>query len=318
MADLSSLGQRQPIYPDMPMDAWPALPDETPMPLIDLYGARSNPTVPEYSSGMSDLSSLGQKQPTFTDWLVQTWPARLARDAWSAVTLPGDVYTGRVTPNDPEFYERALGLAGLVTSGTLGAPRGALGAGMTRPPRRLPMDVESRMQRAREMGFHTENTLYHGTAVPEFKAFDLGKAGSVTGTPQARQGIWMSADDARPANIFAEYAAKQTGGNPRVMPLFARTECPHIIELEGYPKSEAINRAIEEAWKAGHDAVLLRNHRAAYGGDSLIVKNPNQLRSPQAAFEPKRRNSSNLLAGFGAAAAVLPQFFKESDTDDDR
>src|SRR5438105_912497 len=48
------------------------------------------------------------------DLLSQTWPARLGRSAGDAAKLPGDVYAGRVTPNDPEYYDRATDLAGLL------------------------------------------------------------------------------------------------------------------------------------------------------------------------------------------------------------
>jgi hypothetical protein len=38
-------------------------------------------------------------------------------------------------------------------------------------------------------------------------------------------------------------------------------------------------------------------------GEVLIVKDPAQLRSPQAKFDPAKRNSAKLLAG-GAGAAI--------------
>ncbi|CAL8974435.1 hypothetical protein RHODGE_RHODGE_03322 [Rhodoplanes serenus] len=60
--------------------------------------------------------------------LAETWPARLARSAYDAVTLPGDVYAGRVTPQDPRYYERAVDLAGTLMSGAPAtAVRGAAG-----------------------------------------------------------------------------------------------------------------------------------------------------------------------------------------------
>jgi uncharacterized ParB-like nuclease family protein len=70
--------------------------------------------------------------PSLLDMLGQTWPARMAKSAYGAVTLPGDVYAGRVAPLSDEAIGRAADLAGTVASGTLaGAPRGALGSGPT-------------------------------------------------------------------------------------------------------------------------------------------------------------------------------------------
>jgi hypothetical protein len=266
---------------------------------------------------MADLSTL-----------LKTWPVRLAKDvfssAYSAATLPGDVWAGRVSLNDPEYYERATDLAGFTTMGTLAGPRGVLGSGATRrrpppppPPRHLPMDLESRMQRARDMGFLTDHPVYHGTAAAPFDAFDLGKAGSVTRAAPARQGIWTSEEPAV-ANAFAKLAADKTGGNPHIMPLFARTDNPLILKLKGNPTLDQLGERVAQAWRDGHDAVVVHNHFLRGGsrqrGDSLVLRNPNQLRSTQAAFDPARRNESDLLAGIGgAAAAGLPQWFNGSD-----
>ncbi|HEX5509823.1 MAG TPA: hypothetical protein VFX37_15085 [Pseudolabrys sp.] len=49
--------------------------------------------------------------------LGDTWPARLAKSIWSAITLPGDVYSGkaRVDPSNPAFIGRTLNLATLAS-----------------------------------------------------------------------------------------------------------------------------------------------------------------------------------------------------------
>ena len=81
------------------------------------------------------LAKLGEK-------LGQTWPARLANDAWGAVTLPGDVYQGNVSMygedgrTNPEVINRSMDLAGLATLGGIagtGEKSGAvLGSGPIR------------------------------------------------------------------------------------------------------------------------------------------------------------------------------------------
>jgi hypothetical protein len=55
--------------------------------------------------------------PGILELLAQTWPARLAQDAWSAATLPRDVYQGRVDPLSAEAIGRANSLAGLMLGG---------------------------------------------------------------------------------------------------------------------------------------------------------------------------------------------------------
>lgn len=83
------------------------------------------------------------RQPSTLDRLAQTWPARLASDAWSAATLPRDVAAGRVShadlyEPDSQLQERMLGLGAIPMVATTGAPRGALGAGLVRPDRPPP------------------------------------------------------------------------------------------------------------------------------------------------------------------------------------
>jgi len=76
---------------------------------------------------------------------------------------------------------------------------------------------------------------------------------------------------------------------------------------------EEIQASLKQAWNQGHDAVMLRNYTAPGGrsGDILVVKDPAQLRSPTAKFDPRKRNSSDLsasiaaLLGPGVAAHVL-------------
>lgn len=59
--------------------------------------------------------------------LLTTWPAQMAKSAFQAATLPGDVYAGKVDPLSEQGIARSLDLAGLVTlgSGALPAAKGA-------------------------------------------------------------------------------------------------------------------------------------------------------------------------------------------------
>jgi hypothetical protein len=52
----------------------------------------------------------------------RAWPAKLVRSAVDAVTLPGDVYAGRVDPLSDEAIGRAADLAGTVTLGAAAIP----------------------------------------------------------------------------------------------------------------------------------------------------------------------------------------------------
>ena len=88
---------------------------------------------------------MADKNQTMIDTLMQTWPARMAQDAWSAAKLPGDVYQGNVNMygpdghTNPEVINRAADLAGMVTLGAGAVPGSAneLRAGI-RPYQNVP------------------------------------------------------------------------------------------------------------------------------------------------------------------------------------
>ena len=60
---------------------------------------------------------------------------------------------------------------------------------------------------------------------------------------------------------------------------------------------------ISDAWDRGFDAVIIDNFKVAKGrkGSILVVKEPARLRLPWAKFDPAKRDSSDLLAGFTGA-----------------
>jgi hypothetical protein len=105
--------------------------------------------------------------PGLLDLLSQTWPARLAQDAWSGVTLPRDVYQGKVDPLSADAIGRATNLAMLAMLGATGAPAGALGSGPVLPAGsglgKLSMDEASRMARAKELHY-SETPFFRGEA----------------------------------------------------------------------------------------------------------------------------------------------------------
>jgi hypothetical protein len=84
-------------------------------------------------------------------------------------------------------------------------------------------------------------------------------------------------------------------------PIWHRAERLFPLDARG-SSIEEIQAFLKQAWNQGHDAVMLRNYTAPGGrsGDILVVKDPAQLRSPTAKFDPRRRNSSDLSASIAA------------------
>lgn len=87
----------------------------------------------------------GEETPPHKFGLMDTWPARLAKTIYSAVTLPGDVYAGKVDPLSQEAIGRAADTAMIFNPVEPGiaAGRGFLGAPKTVKSVEIPANVQA-------------------------------------------------------------------------------------------------------------------------------------------------------------------------------
>lgn len=178
----------------------------------------------------------------------------------------------------------------------------------------LDMSPEARMQRAREMGFDTERTVYHGT--PDSRGIWEGgfktskeKFGKVD--PER---VYFTADNRGVAATYADAmrAFDYQNAVPETIPLYLRMRNPKEINWGGRPfrgrkvdgEGFSIRDYIDQARAEGHDGVIIKNVIDTYnakGKPSTIraVFDPRNIRSTNAAFDPARRNRTELLAGVG-------------------
>jgi ADP-Ribosyltransferase in polyvalent proteins len=199
-----------------------------------------------------------------------------------------------------------VGAAAILSPMGTGANKALLKAAEGTAAEVLPIDTASRMERAKQGGFHTGLRLYHGSDA-DFREFDPSRAGSTTGAAPAHMGVWTAADP-ETASEFAYLAAKAHGGNPQVYPLLHRAKKPAVVDLDGSEMSHEIAATLDDAFSNGYDAVMFRNY-ATTGGKSkiVVVKDPAQLRSVFAQFDLRKLNSRDLLASLiavGAAAVI--------------
>lgn len=182
------------------------------------------------------------------------------------------------------------------------APMGAAYRGMGRSAKvALPMDEASRMARADAMGMRRNMDLYHGTGetFSELKAVPTNADGLVT------PGV-STALDPRVANEFA-VLGRNAQASPQVHRLWHRAERPAAIDLTGHESHAQVVETLRDAFDRGHDAVMLRNYTTPGGLTQqkiIIVRDANQLRSPNAAFDPEKRGSADLLASIAGAGFV--------------
>jgi len=118
--------------------------------------------------------------------------------------------------------------------------------------------------------------------------------------------LWASTNP----DVAAEFAllrAKGTASPPRILPLVARFDKPAYLDLPDRYYPDDIARTLQDAFLSGYDAIRLRNYTSDGGLRNQTIwtfRDPSQLRSPFAVFDPAKRDSSDLLA----ARTSLPGF----------
>jgi hypothetical protein len=163
------------------------------------------------------------------------------------------------------------------------------------------MDTASRMARAKEMGFRTDMPLYHGSGAQ----FSSARAVPTNSAGMESPGVSLALDP-EVANEFAAARGSEKT-NPQVYKLLHRAERPASLTLDGSETHGQVVDALRSAFEAGHDAVMIKNYTSP-GGISeqriIIVRDENQLRSPNAAFDPARKFDPYLLASVSGLSVV--------------
>ncbi len=205
----------------------------------------------------------------------------------------------------PQEMVSPLGLAGM---GMAMAPRGSIGAmGGGRPANAaLDMSKEARLARAKEQGFDTGQTWYHGTQseVPGFKGDTF-----FSSNPQV-------------PNAFAMRYGQQDGGS--VIPTYSRAQNTKRHSADDYT-DDNLFRWIDEAKAQGYDSLAVDHKgggRLFWSGEKaqpwteFVAFDPATIRSTQAAFDPAKRDSTDLLAS--SPSASTPGLAANSTQQDDQ
>jgi hypothetical protein len=178
----------------------------------------------------------------------------------------------------------------------------------------LDMSQAARMQRKAE-GKFVPTTGYHGTSAhksegqlfDEFQLFegdDLTR--SVSRSPVGKLGVSI-AHQPEMASDFAYQASPADGEGATIMPLTFRSDKAGTINLSGDETNDEIFGTVVDAWKDGYDAIHFTNYTTPAGtkGSFTLIKDPAQVRSVNAAFDPAKRDSANLMAGAAGGAIGL-------------
>lgn len=178
----------------------------------------------------------------------------------------------------------------------------------------LPMDTESRLGRARDMGFDTDAPMYSST-LDDMSAFSpTGKFMGYTGT----SGISMT-DSAEAASRYLDrYGDIRWDGAPfskNVMPLFA--DFGNVIERsEPYRSNIPMGHPLPDDYvpqhvRQGYDTAIFDDSisrrgsvkhslaRNAITSREHVMSDPSNIRSQFARFDPRLSHLRNLSAGVG-------------------
>lgn len=185
----------------------------------------------------------------------------------------------------------------------------------------LDMSQAARMQRAQEQGFDTEQVYYHGTS-SDFDSFRPSKTG------EFGPAVYLTTSP-REASSYSKTNTQGANAGQNVIPVMIRANNLFDANEKDFWsvfKSATDSEAIEKAKAAGYSGIRFRRP-VSYWDDSLkkvvdtgemqdhiALFDPANIRSINAAFDPAKRGSSNLMAGVGgvlaggsALRALLPQ-----------
>lgn len=183
----------------------------------------------------------------------------------------------------------------------------------------LDMSPEARLARAREQGFDTDTTWYHGTHT-DFSEFKKGVDTNFGGA-QAAFGHFLT-DNPKYADLFTRPAYNGQPGGPQIMPLrtrgnFKDLDISVLDDLEklgshddwnlaqtATPKAQAL---VEQLKAEGYDGVRFSGvtGRSFGAADELAIFDPSNIRSVNAAFDPARAGENGLLLSDNARPSLL-------------
>lgn len=174
----------------------------------------------------------------------------------------------------------------------------------------LDMSPEARKQRAEEMGFDTSRVWYHGSK-QRVDAFDLKKAGK-TDPGLVGKAVYF-ADDGGQAGVFALSSHYGSGDAPNVTPVYLKLTNPALINdgvlpdgrslTDAHPNGitkQSANKLKKDLLAAGYDGAIFK-----LGGETVqaAVFDPKNIRSVNAAFDPAKASSPNLMFAFAGERA---------------
>ena len=164
----------------------------------------------------------------------------------------------------------------------------------------LDMDTPSRMARAKEQGFDTDNVYYHGTSDANIDAFNTDVV-FVSKSPKVAENEGGFLDDSFDKIIGKDVVDESNAkAKTSVYPVMLRGKIANSKQVKDAIKTLGVgsandSRVVDYLKAKGFDGM-------APSGYETISFDPKNIRSVNAAFDPAKASSSNLLASRPEAA----------------
>lgn len=233
--------------------------------------------------------------------------------ATAPIPVVGDV-AGAVS--DAAMYaaypeQRTMLNAGMSLAGLLPFVPGAGGVrAAEKAADALDMSQAARMQRAADQGFNVDMPVYHGTT-DDFESFDIDRAGK-NDSGWYGKGVYLTPDPdtASAYTQYQEFANRTGAPGANVIPAYTRLKNPYYWpeNRKAALTTEESRLIRDELMARGYDGVIVSNKYADPKYQSnyeTIVFDPSNIRSVNAAFDPAKRDSRNLMAGAAGATIGL-------------
>jgi hypothetical protein len=167
----------------------------------------------------------------------------------------------------------------------------------------LPMDLTSRVGRAKGQDFDLNKTLYHGTK-SDIENFDLAKTQS-RDAGYIGEGVYLTGNK-NLANFYAKSAATTGDSGSNVMPVVTNVKNTKTFTLGDKSKfawdikknPKMSKELTEKLVGEGFDSAQVVDGKGELV--EMVVFDPKNIRSKFAKFDPENKGKASLLGGLGA------------------
>jgi hypothetical protein len=246
-----------------------------------------------YETVKDQLVATGRQGEATAKWSAQLYPAYATTAAEkygiSVKQAFEDMGFSVVGPaGSTPSVDSATVLTQAQTEGYEGTDTGEATEWLAAVAKGLDMTTEGRMARAVEMGFDVETTYYHGTNT-DIIEFDVG---ADAGFRMLGDGIYLT-----------DNATKASGYGDRVIPTFVKGRLASNDDLVRIAPKVYRDAPVRLGYSA--ERSMINNQLTIEGfdgidaGQEILIFDPQNIRSINAAFDPDNAQSSNLLAQSG-------------------